>query len=141
MLRLVKRRGDDHALLRRVRQGDNALDHVSVQEVFHVEAQPARAVLMIKRQRIAAARDLAHALGGAFRQTGLSERQQAHRAFCPLPLPVKIEEGDRVEAHIAVVRDGERQTDVTVGDKIVVPLLDAELSGADVRAAVDRQRR
>ena len=85
--------------------------------------------------------DLACAVGRRLRQVRFAQRQGAHAARGLLPALIEVQKGDGVEAHVAVVRDGEREADMAVGDEIVVPFLDAHGAGLDIRAAVDGQER
>ena len=134
---LFKRRRDDHALRRLVREGDHALDGILPAEFVHVERQLARpVVIVVKRQRIAAARDLAGPGGARLREGRLPHRQQPHRAFRDLPAMIEIQVGNRVQAHIAVVGNRQRETDMPVGHEIIVPFLDPHPARPDVRPVI-----
>ena len=141
MAGLVKGRGDDHALNRLVGELDDALDRVLAPELVHVERELAQPVLMVEGHGIAAPGDLACAVGRRLRQVRFAQRQGTHAARGLLPALIEVQKGDGVEAHVAVVRDGEREADMAVGNEIVVPFLDAHGAGLDIRAAVDGQER
>ena len=74
------------------------------------------------------------------RQAELAERHEAHRACGYLPAVFKVEQGDGVKPHVAVVVHGEREGEAAVVDKVVVPFLDAHFARLDVGTAVYRQQ-
>ena len=94
---------------------------------------------MAERDAVAVAGDDAVPGGGGLRQAGAAHGEHAHGAFCLFPLLIKVQERDGIQPHVAVVGDGQRHGEMVVGRQIVVPFLDAGLSGPDVGAAVDGQ--
>ena len=142
VLRLGKGRGNDHAVFRFVDKLDKRVERALVAEAIHVGAQHAPSVAEGGEfQLMAFARVLADAFAGMLRQVQFAQRQQAHGACRDLPALLQLDDRDGVHAHIAVVRDGQRQGEAAVADEIIVPFLDAQLAGADVRAAVHAQQR
>ena len=137
---LFKRRCNHEALVRLIREGNDALDGVFAAEPVHVKRQPARAVFVIERQRISGRGNFARTQHRRLRQPRLSHRKRAHGAFGNLPSLVEVQKRDRIQSHVAVVGNREGNADVPVSHKIVVPLLDARFRRADLGPAVDWQQ-
>ena len=132
-------RADDHALLRLVREAEAAVNGRTVQKILHMQVQhPVRAIVA-EGQVIALAGD-GHIPGfGRLRQAGLAQGKGAHGALGLLPALVKVQQGDGVQAHVAVVGNGQGHGEMAVINKVIVPLLDAQRPGLDIPAAIDRQ--
>ena len=137
---LVKGRADDHGLLRLLRQQQVALDGVPVQEVLHAEGQLPAAGDMAEHQRMALAAAGGISGGGGLRQARPAHGKGPHGAAGHLPPLIKLQKGDGVQPHVAVVGNGQRHGKMVVGHKVVVPLLDAGGRSLDVRPAIDGQQ-
>ena len=137
---LVKGRADDHGLLRLLRQQQVALDGVPVQEVLHAEGQFPAAGDMAEHQRMALAAAGGVSGGGGLRQARPAHGKGPHGAAGHLPPLIKLQKGDGVQPHVAVVGNGQRHGKVVVGHEVVVPLLDAGGRSLDVRPAIDGQQ-
>ena len=136
---LFKGRADDHALLRLVREPNAPVNGRAVQKILHVEVQHPLRPLVAEGQMIPLAGDGHVARRRGLRQAGLAHGEGAHGAFGLLPALLKVQQGDGVQPHVAVVIDGQRHGEAAVVDEIVVPFLDAHGAGLDVLAAVDGQ--
>ena len=140
VLVFVKRRGDDHGLGRDVRERHLRVQRALGAEVFHLRDEHA-AVSLIFKQDAVVPPGAVHIAGlAALGQADAAVGEGLHRAFRDLPPLVEVEQGDGVEPHVAVVRDGQGQGKVAVVDAVVVPFLDAQLVGFDVIPAVDGQQ-
>ena len=140
VLVLVKGRGDDHGLRRDVRERDLRVQRALGAKVFHLRDEHAAVSLILEENAVVPA-GAAHVAGlAALGQADAAVGEGAHRAFRDLPALVEIDEGDGVEPHVAVVRDGQGEGKVAVVDAVVVPLLDAHFAGLDVAAAIDGQQ-
>ena len=137
---LVKGRGDDHGLGRDVRERHLRVQRSLGTEVVHLCDEYALVALVFEQDAVVLAGAAHIAVLAALGQTDLTVGEGAHRAFRDLPPLVEVEQGDGVEPHVAVVRDGQGEGKVPVVDAVVVPLLDAHFAGLDVAAAVDGQQ-
>ena len=140
VLVLVKGRGDDHGLGRDVRERHLRVQRALGAEVFHLRDEHALVALVLEEDAVVPPGAVHIAGLAALGQTDLAVGEGAHRAFRDLPPLVEVEQGDGVEPHVAVVRDGQGEGKVPVVDAVVVPLLDAHFAGLDVAAAVDGQQ-
>ena len=140
VLVLVKRRGDDHGFGRDVRERHLRVQRALGAEVFHLRDEHAAVSLVLEQDAVVPPGAVHIALLAALGQADLAVGEGLHRAFRDLPPLVEVEQGDGVEPHVAVVRNGQGQGEVAVVDAVVVPFLDAQLGGLNVAAAVDGQQ-
>ena len=140
MLVLVKGRGNDHGLGRDVRERHLRVQRALGAEVIHLRDEHALVALVFEQDAVVLAGAAHITVLAALGQTDLAVGEGLHRAFRDLPPLVEVEQGDGVEPHVAVVRDGQGEGKVPVVDAVVVPLLDAHFAGLDVAAAVDGQQ-
>ena len=138
MAGLIERRADDHTLLRLVKQLDMRRYRPAGAKVIHTRVEHAAArtgMLKADKVLLPAVRNVAR--GGGLGHTELAERHEAHGTVGDLPSVFKVQQGDRVKPHVAVVVHGEGEGEAAVVDEVVIPFLDAELAGLYIGAAVD----
>ena len=80
------------------------------------------------------------ALGAGFGTTGFSKGEDTHGAVGYLPALLKIQETDGVQAHVAVVGDGQRDAEAVVAHIVIIPFLESGETALDLRAVIDRHR-
>ena len=139
---LVERRADDHAVLRLVKKLNTRQQRALGTEIVHARGQhaPPAAVIFIADGVAFAA--VAHiAVLRRFRHADGAERHERHRAFRDLPPLGKIEQGDRVQPHVAVVVHREGEGVAPVVDEIVIPFLYASFRSFHRLAAVNGEKR
>lgn len=67
--------------------------------------------------------------------------EKAYGAFCDLPgRPLKAEEGHGVQAHVAVIGDGERHAEPIIANVVVIPLLEPGKAAPDRAPVIDRKQ-
>ena len=134
---LVEGGGDDHALLRKVGEGDIEGDVVALLvRVVELAVEVARlAVAGEGHLRLAVAPVDVAVLRGAG-HVELAHREEEDGAVGELRRRDEIHHRDGERAHIAHVRDGEAERVFVTADVIVVPLLDAGFGRGDVLAVV-----
>lgn len=139
--RLVKRRGDDHALLREIRKSDVEADVVAllVRVVESAEQAAGFAVAGEGHLRLAVPPMHVAVLRRA-RHIEPAHGEKKYRTVGELRRRDEIHNGDRKRADIAHIRDGQTQCVLVAADVVVIPLLDARFGRGNVLAVVVPQQ-
>ena len=137
---LVEGGADDDGFLWFTSQSHVDVDGLSVLEILHVGRELSAAVLNVKGQLVPLSGNGAETGSRGGRQIGFSHWEDSHGAFGDLPgLFAKPQEGDRVQSHVTVVRNGQRHAETVVSYIVVVPLLQTGKTTLDIRTVINRQ--
>ena len=140
MSRFVKWGADHHGLLRLLCQLHIGIQALPAPKAVHVGVESPPLLLPAEKQRVAPSGGGAVPLRCGGGHPGPAQGHQTHRALRDLSVLPKIHQGDGVQTHIAVVRDGQRQGELTVHHQVVVPLLDPHGGDLNLISAVNRQK-
>ena len=131
-----KRRRNDHAFLRLVGEQQVAVKRRIAAKPIEMRPQPPVFTLEREGKRRAFERFLHVALPRRCGKAGFAHREPEHRRNGRFRARCEIQKRRAHKAHIRVVVDGQRHAEAVVIDKVIIPFLDTQRRGLDLRALI-----
>ena len=124
-------RDDDHGFRRGVGQGQVETDDILARKAVHPAGKTADGAVVFEGELVVLAGNADIALHAGGRQGSLCEGGQVDPGSGDLAVCFKVQQGNAVHGHIAVVVDGQGQGETVAADGVIIPFLDPPRPGGD----------